>query len=246
MKQWVKCLIVAAMSLTLANCVGTTTAISKRDLATENKMSNTVFLEPTAAENQTVYVQVRNTTDVPALNVEESVKTSLRMKGYQIVSDPKKAQYMLQANVLSAGQIDPETRDDVLASGYGGALSGGVVGAGTAAVFGGQQSAVIGGALVGAAIGMLVDASIKDVTYGVTTDIQLSEKTSNGSVVTKTSQGKLKQGSDTTIQTNQQTKDNWQRYQTRVVSTANKANLKWDEAAPALADGLSKTIAGIF
>ncbi|MFI4956286.1 MAG: complement resistance protein TraT [Gammaproteobacteria bacterium] len=246
MHKFFKILTVIAISLSLASCAGTTTAISKRNLVTENKMSSTIFLEPTSKENQKVYVQVRNTTDVAALDLTESIKTGLRMKGYQVVSDPKKAQYLLQANVLSAGEMNPKTREETLMSGFGGGLAGGAIGAGTGALISGHTDAIIGGALAGAALGMLVDASVKDTTYGVTTDIQISEKTSDGSLVTKSSEGQLKQGSQTTVTVNSEDKDAWKRYQTRVVSTANKVNLGWEQAGPALADGLSKTIVGIF
>src|SRR5580692_10422015 len=114
MKQLFKVLTIITFSLSLINCAGTTTAISKRNLVTENKMSGTIFLEPSAAENQKVYVQVRNTTDIDSLNLAESIKVGLRTKGYQVVSDPKKAQYLLQANVLSAGEMDKKTREETL------------------------------------------------------------------------------------------------------------------------------------
>lgn len=246
MKQFFNGVGVLVAALFLVNCAGTTTAISKHNLVTENKMSSTIFLEPTSTENQKVYVQVRNTTDVAALNLEDSIKTGLRMKGYQVVSDPKKAQYLLQANVLSAGEMNPQTREQTLMSGFGGGLAGGAIGAGTGALLSGHKDAVIGGALAGAALGMLIDASIKDTTYGVTTDIQISERTADGQLVSKNSEGHLKQGTQTTITVTTEDKDAWKRYQTRVVSTANKANLSWEQAGPALADGLSKTIVGIF
>jgi hypothetical protein len=38
----------------------------------------------------------------------------------------------------------------------------------------------------------------------------------------------------------------WKRYQTRVQSTASKANLEFEEAAPELTSGLTRSIAGIF
>lgn len=246
MIKQLKQLIMVGCLLCLAGCAGTTTAISKRELVTENKMSSTVFLEPTSAENQKVYVQVRNTTGMTAFNIEESIKVGLRSKGYQVVSDPKKAQYLLQANVLSATEMNPQTREETLMSGFGGGLAGGAIGAGTGALLGGHKNAIIGGALAGAALGMLVDASIKDVTYGVTTDIQISEKAKQGSTVSSTSKGELKQGTQTTVTVASKNTDDWQRYQTRVVSTANKANLSWEQASPVLADGLSKTIVGIF
>ena len=38
----------------------------------------------------------------------------------------------------------------------------------------------------------------------------------------------------------------WKRYRTRVMSKANKVNLEFEEAAPDLVAGLTRSIAGIF
>ena len=38
----------------------------------------------------------------------------------------------------------------------------------------------------------------------------------------------------------------WKTYQTRIVSVANKMNLEFDEAVPALRQGLSQSLAGLF
>lgn len=72
------------------------------------------------------------------------------------------------------------------------------------------------GALAGAAAGLVGDALVEDVFYTMVTDVQITLKTSG------------------------------QKYQTRVVSTANKVNLKLEKAVPALTEGLAQSIAGIF
>jgi hypothetical protein len=38
----------------------------------------------------------------------------------------------------------------------------------------------------------------------------------------------------------------WKTYQTRIVSTANKVNLEFNEALKSLEDGLVRSISGIF
>jgi hypothetical protein len=38
----------------------------------------------------------------------------------------------------------------------------------------------------------------------------------------------------------------FKKYRTRVVSTANKVNLEYEEAAPALTQGLAKSLSGLF
>lgn len=236
-------LLVIILSALISGCAGTTTALTKRKLDVENKMSSTIFLEPVADDDRTVYVQVRNTSDQRNLDLQQQVVAALRMKGYQIVSNPSKAHYWLQANVLSVGQLDRETREEMIASGFGGGLTGGIVGAGAGALSG-RPGAVAGGALAGAALGMLIDSTIKDVTYGITTDVQVSERT--GDTVSARTESRLAQGDSTHTETRSDNQGHWNRYQTRIVSTANKANLKLDDAVPVLTEGMSHAIAGIF
>lgn len=239
-----KTVVLFLMIMLCTGCAGTTTAVSKRKLDVENKMSSTIFLEPVSEEARTVYVQVRNTSDHSGLDLQQQVVSALRMKGYQVVSDPKKAHYLLQANVLSVGQIDKQTRQQMIESGFGGGIVGGALGAGTGVLVSGHKDAVVGGALAGAALGMLIDATIKDVTYGITTDVQISERTKN--TVNRRNDATLAQGTSGNIQVSSSSTDHWNRYQTRIISTANKANLRLDQALPELTDGMSRSIAGIF
>jgi hypothetical protein len=242
MMKYILTLALAA-SVTLG-CAGTTTAIQKRNLDVENKMSSTIFLEPAAPEDRTIFVQVRNTSDNAAFNIENNVIQSLRSRGYLVTNDPKKANYMLQANVLSVGQIDKATRDQMAEQGFGGALGGGLVGGGIGALASGHSDAMIIGALAGAAVGTILNTSFQDVTYSVITDVQVSERV-KGKIASKT-QTTLAQGTSSKTTSTSTKSSEWERYQTRVVSTANKSNLKLEEATPALVDGVSAAVAGIF
>ncbi len=244
-KQHIKSVIALLFTgIFLISCAGTTTAISKRNLSTENKMSASVFLDPLPPSERTIYIQARNTTDQSGFNIEDKLIGALRAKGYLIENDPTRANYVLQVNVLSVGEANAQTRDEMVSSGFGGALTGAAVGAGTGALTSGHSDAIIGGALAGAAVGMLVDASIKDVTYSVITDVQISERSS--AKVSQTTSSELKQGTSGSTTTSSNSETDWQRYQTRVISSANKANLKMDKAVPVLADGITHTVAGIF
>jgi hypothetical protein len=245
MKQTIKSAVALLLTtIFLISCAGTTTAISKRNMSVENKMSASVFLEPLPPSERTIYVQARNTTDQAGFNIEEKLIGALRAKGYLIENDPTRANYVLQVNVLSVGEANPESREEMVSSGYGGAISGGAVGAATGALASGHSDAVVGGALAGAAAGVLINSAIKDVTYSVVTDVQISERAS--SIVSETSSSELKQGTSGSSTTTSTSKSDWKRYQTRVVSSANKANLKLDRAVPPLADGIATTVAGIF
>lgn len=230
-------------AIILAGCA-TATAVQKTNLDVETKMSSSIFLEPSAPEDKTIYVQVRNTSDNPAFNIENNIVQALRARGYLVTNDPSKANYMLQANILSVGETNKRTRDQLMTEGFGSAAIGGAVGAGIGALASGHSDALIGGALAGAALGTILNASFKDVTYSVVTDVQVSQRMNKG--VTSKTTTTLAQGDSSKVSSSVTKKSEWDRYQTRVVSTANKANLKIEEATPQLVDGLSLAVAGIF
>lgn len=236
---------VASLCL-LAGCAATTTAISERNLDVQTKMSDSIFLDPVAPDRRTVFVQVRNTSDRPDFDIEQDVRAAVAARGYRVVEDPDAAQYMLQANVLQAGRTSKSAAEATFGSGFGGVVLGGAVGAAAGRAVSRDTSVIIAGGLLGAAAESVTSAFVQDVTYGITTDVQVSERAREGVVVTERLQQNLGQGaSGSEVLSSTETTD-WKRYQTRVQSTASKANLEFEEAAPELTSGLTRSIAGIF
>ncbi|MGT3145777.1 complement resistance protein TraT [Escherichia coli] len=93
-------------------------------------------------------------------------------------------------------------------------------------------------------IGMAADAMVEDINYTMITDVQIAERTT--SKVRTDNVAALRQGtSGAKVQTSTST-GNQHKYQTRVVSNANKVNLKFEEAKPVLEDQLAKSIANIL
>lgn len=244
--------IVTALALVavLSGCAATSTAVSKRNLDVQTKMSDTIFIEPVTADKRTVYVSVRNTSDKPDFTVEPAIRRQFEAAGYRVVDDPDDAQFMLQANVLQAGRNSETAAEAAGGGGFGSAVTGGAIGAGTGYLLGqaggSDVGLSIGGALLGAAIGTVADAYVQDVTYTVITDIRVSERAADGVVVSQSEQQDLSQGSGGSVIQSSSTITDWKHYQTRVVSTANKANVEWEEAAPSMVDGLTRSIGGIF
>ena len=234
----------------LAGCAATTTAVSKRDLDVQTKMTDTVFLEPVAADRRTVYVNVRNTSDKPDFVVDPAIRRQIESAGYRIVEDPDQAQFMLQANVLQAGRNSLTAAEAAGEGGFGSAVSGAAVGAGAGYLLGQAGGSDVGltiaGALLGAAVGTVADAYVQDVTYTVITDLRVSERARGGTVVSQSEQQTLGQGSGGSVTQASSTITDWKHYQTRIVATANQANVEWDEAAPFMVDGLTRSIGGIF
>lgn len=246
LKTVAKSLLMAGMlsmvAIQFTGCGAAHTAIKKRNLDVQTKMSETIFLEPTEPGSCTIFVDIRNTSDKD-ISVKDSIVNSLVARGYTITTSPQKANYMLQANILQVGKSDLRSAQSALDGGFGGAVLGAA--AGYAAHPSGSNAAV--GGLIGAAVGVVADALVDDTYYSMITDVQIRERPLAGEVVTQTQAANIKQGSATNVNQNiNGGKVEWKTYRTRVVSTANKVNLDFEEAQPVLQEALGKSLSGLF
>jgi hypothetical protein len=227
-------------------CAATTTAIGKRTLDVQTKMTDSIFLDPVTTGKKTLLVEVRNSSDQPDLDLAPEVRAALAARGYRLVDDPKDAQFLLQANVLQVGRTSKTAADGTFAKGFGSAVVGGAAGAGLGRVASDQTEVIIAGAVAGVAASAVADALVQDVTYSIITDIQVSQRAGEGVMVTERMSQDLAQGSSGQRILSTTEVHDWKRYRTRVMSTANQANLDFEDAAPELTAGLTRAIAGIF
>jgi outer membrane lipoprotein SlyB len=211
--------VVSAVAL-ITSCAATQTVLEHRNLDTQTAVSETIFLEPVSLEKKTIYLSVKNTSD-KTLDIEPALKTALTQQGYRVVSKPLHAYYLLQTNILSVGKMSMAASQRALGGGYGSVLAGGASGAALGALSGDSTRLLVGG-VTGGVVGMAADALVKDVNYTMVTDIQISERFDG-----------------------HQQRD-YQRYRTRVVSHAERVNLSFNTARPALEAGIVKVLAGIF
>ena len=220
------------------SCSTMHTVISKRNLDVQTKMSDTIWLEPAAANERTIFVQVKNTSG-KNLNIEQKLINVLTAKGYRIVNDPAEAKYWLQANILKVDKVNLDSDNG---------FSDAVLGAGIGGVLGAQRSGgaytAIGWGLAGAAIGTLADALVNDTAYAMVTDILITEKT--GRNVQTATRNSVKQGNSGSMISTSSGSSNMEKYSTRVLSTANQVNLNFNSAIPILEDELGKVVGGIF
>ncbi|MCB5225384.1 complement resistance protein TraT [Alishewanella sp. 16-MA] len=236
-------LLAVAALLSLTACGALHTSVAKRQLDVQTKMSSSIFLEPVDPELRTVYVDIRNTSDKPEFNVREEVILTLRSRGYQVIDSPSKAHYWLQANVLQVGRSNARDSQGALAAGPG-AVGGAVTGAVIHRSTGGSVGGTAGAAVAGAVVGTVVDAMVQDVYYSVITDIQIMERFAGQ--VQERSEHTLLQGDSGSTRSSYSQQTNMRKYQTRIVSSANQANLKWETAAQPLTDGVARALAGLF
>lgn len=233
-----------SVAAVLTGCAATQTAIEHRNLETSTKLSETVFLNPVSNAQKTVFISVKNTSD-QEINVEPALKTSFQTHGYKVVSSPNAAHYLLQANILKVGKMSIAASQSALGGGFGSALAGGVAGAAIGSLTH-NTNAMIGGGIAGGLVGMAADSLVKDVNYTMVTDVQISEKMASGVKVREEHRALLKQGSSSSLNQFSTSDSQYQRYRVRVVSNADKVNLAFKDAVPALKSGLVKALVGIF
>ena len=237
-------MVVATMTLT--GCGAMTTAVKKRNLEVKTQMSETIWLEP--SNEKTVYIQVKNTSDKDMSNLQTLLANDLSAKGYKVTSSPDSAYYWVQANVLKADKMDLREAQGFLKTGYEGAAVGAALGAGITAYNSNSSGAALGVGWIflfeAYKLGMAADAMVEDVNYTMVTDLQISERSK--AKVTTDNVAALRQGtSGIKLQTSSAQGDR-AKYQTRVVSNANKVNLKFEEAKPVLEAQLAKSVANIL
>lgn len=221
-------------------CAATRTMVSKRNLNVQTKSSASIFLNPVPDRKKVVYVQVKNTSDKPMFNLRTALSQNLINKRYKITHHLDHAHYLLQVNILRVGKSNPSANEKYLSDGFGGVVTGAIAGVALTDSSGGG----VAGGLVGGLVSTVVNSVVKDVTYAVVTDVQISERTKNA--INEESRNLLKQGTSGETMQSAHQKSHWHRYRTRILSTAEKANLKFKEALPELKKGLVLSIAGLF
>jgi hypothetical protein len=190
-------------------------------LETNEKMTQSIFLNPVPKEKKIIYLVIKNTSDMPG--VDEKIKSilikKLTEKGYKIVDNPKAAHYVLFVNVLFANNI--KEKNAGAAAGFGtavGAASGAGAGGGRNALAG----AVIGGIVYGVGAKLTEDETIRIVT-----DVRIKEKINDNA-------------------TNLDDDKSYKTYETRIFTQATKTHLKVKDALPVLEEKMANSIANIF
>ena len=230
----------------LSGCAATQVAIAKKDLDVQTKLSATIFMDPVAPAEMTVFVQVRNTSDKADLDIGPDIVSAMQSKGYRVVTDPAQAKFYLQANVLQVGKTDPTAMQQHIGSGYGGVAAGLAVAGMTGGRYGPSGGAAMTGALLGGLAEVVAGSLVKDVYFSIVTDVQIKERLALGKKATVNSSHAAKQGTSGHEVVTYTDSVDMKTYQTRIVSVANKVNLEFAEAAPALRSGLTRALSGLF
>jgi len=239
--------LVSAISCMLGGCAATETLISKRNLVVESKTSTAIFVDPVSREKRTIYLDVKSGVDgfdrraFKTFVMEQFVANE---NGYKLVDDPDVAQFTMVAYVLNLEQANPTAAQQALGQGYkgqaivGGAIAGAVLGGTT-------KSLAAGGAAAGVAE-HITGAFVHDVTFMLVCDIQIRETAAAGVLVQKAThiEAKVSDSGGTTQNVSETT--NRKEYRTRIVTTANKANLDLADAQPLMFKKTAYAMSGFF
>ncbi|WP_440617840.1 complement resistance protein TraT [Cysteiniphilum sp. 6C5] len=239
-------LTLAVTLLTLSGCAAISTAIKNRHLKVESKMSDSIFMEPVADNEKTIYVQVRSTLSENFDGLKEKLIQDFQQNGWTVVNDLAKAHDMVQINVLQMGQAKNEAFAwGALNGGFGGdILTGGLMGLATGYATG-SVGVGIGVGAIASGVSFLTNSLVENVYFSMISDIQVSVRAKNGQV-TQTTQSSLSQGAQSKVSQTYQQSSDWVRYRTRIVSVANQVNLKFEEAKPELQAQVAKQVSGIW
>lgn len=244
MLKGIRHLAIAVSVMALASCAATQTAFEHNKLETNTRLSNTIFLDPTSNAPKTIYISSKNTSE-QAMDINKPLANALSAKGYRIVTNPQNAHYLLQANILQVGKMSISASQSALGGGYGSVLAGAGTGVAIGALTGHGNNMLAGG-LVGGVISLAADSLVKDVNYTMITDVLISERVGRGVKVHEQFRSSLENGASSGTYQTSSRDSQYQRYRTRAVSNADKVNLSFPQAEPALKQGLVKTLAGIF
>ncbi|PJD93804.1 MAG: conjugal transfer protein TraT [Legionella sp.] len=238
----VKASLLSASITLITACAATQTIIEHRSLETETNFKP-IFLAPVSAKEKSIYISIENTTDQD-IDINQKLKSAFREKGYVVYKNPVNAHYLLDAKVMKLGKISKSEETTAL-GGFGSALGGGVAGVAIGSLTK-NSTAMIAGGLTGGLAGMAADALIKDVKYTMVTEIQISEHVGKGITVSEEHRASLIQGTNSRLKQVSSRQGQYERYQTRIISKAEKVNLSFKDAKPVLEAGLVKALVGFF
>lgn len=158
--------VIAGVAL-LPGCAATSTAVAKRNLDVQTRMTDTIFLDPVPEDERTVYVEVRNTSDKPDFDIAPQIRQAVAARGFRVVDDPRQANFLLQANVLQAGRSSETAAERAYNSGFGSTVVGGATGGavgyglGKSGIGVNDTLGTIIGALIGAGVSGIADTEVK-------------------------------------------------------------------------------------
>ncbi|MEY4588954.1 MAG: hypothetical protein RL497_1030 [Pseudomonadota bacterium] len=249
-----KKIITLAMSVWLFGCAAAQTSMVKKDLDVQTKTSTSIFVDAVAAPKRTIFLDIRSGVqefDRNAFRQFVSQQFTSNANGYRLVDNPETAQFTMVAYVVNLEKASPTAAQAALGQGFLGdstansAVAGAAIGSSVSSR-GDSGKGALQGAVAFAAIDFVAGNLVKDVTYMLVVDVQIKERAAPGAIVRKDTAIKTKVSDDGKAMQTVSEVSNQKEYRTRIVTTANKVNLKLEEAQPKMFDKTAYALSGFF
>lgn len=246
----IRFLIVGVLLAILTGCAAVHTSIAKRHLDIQTRISSAIFVDAVSRDKRIVYVDIRSGImefDRRAFKQSVIAEFATNDNGYRVTDDPDKAQYHMNVFVTKLEKTSPTAAEAALRRGYGGDVGAGVMlGASVGGRKDGSASGAIAGGIIGAVGTTAANAFVQDVTYLLVADVQIKEKTRSGVIVRKDTKISTKEGDAGSSTQRVSEASDRKEYRTRIVTTANKANLEMEEAQPGMFKKTAYAMSGFF
>jgi len=232
--------VAVMISFSLCGCSSTARLISNASLKTKVVMTDPVFLSLTP-KARTCIVKVNNTSDLQGVMLAPVLRDRLIKSGFAVVNDANKANYIIQANITSFTARDESAARDVSIAGT---VMSGVAGAALASASADVIPFAIAGAIVGNVGGAVIGSMFKvDYVQGIV-DLQIQER--SDAPVRGTVKTEARQGTSTTLSTEQAYQSDFQTYRTKFIVSAHRTNMNIEEAVAEITNKLADQISGVF
>lgn len=231
-------------------CAAARLSLEKRELDVQTRTSQAVFLTPVGHAKPLLYLDVRSgVMEFERQLFRTFVEDELVNNGsaYQLTDNPNDADFHLSALIFNLEKAAPSAAELALKEGYGGPSISNSVGAlMNFANDSDDALKVFAAAIVIGAVESVINATVKDVRYILVSDVEVREALPPG--VTAKEQTTINQtvsDAGNAILITEEVNDHV-KFRTRIVTTANKANLALGEAKELMFKQTAHAIAGIF
>ena len=138
------------------------------------------------SDDMRLYLRIRNSSgsEFPVDTLRTQVATAMQAVGYQLVRQPKQAQYVMRVNVRGYG----ENAAKALSS-AGGAAIGGLIGYGVSTNDEYKTAAGVGGAIFGEMVTNVLRNRNKQIRIDLVADVIVGERVLGGVTTTRTTGG---------------------------------------------------------
>ena len=210
----------------------------------QTKTSTPIFVDAVSKDKRKVYLEIRSGVmefDRRAFGNYVKEQFINNDNGYTLAENPEDAQYLMNIFVLNLEKTTPKKADAALAKGF---IGGGAVGGIGALALGGDARTSAGVGLAAGLAGAAANIFVTDVLYMLVADVQVKENT-NAKVIQSQSMQAQTSDKGSMSQRVSEVVDK-KEYRTRIVTTANKANLELAEAQELMFQKTAYAMAGFF